>query len=113
VTVATSFEVRGIGCVRDATKSHVTYLGCAARDAHNTTPLASVRLHPTASIDAEGGTAVNNALDQHDGDPVTPDRIPAALIADEFFYDDDGATQTLSPSGITTYIEAGQPTDGE
>jgi hypothetical protein len=55
---------------------------------------------------------MNNALDQHDGDPVTPDRIPAALTASEFLYD-DGATQTFSPSGTTTYVEAGQPTDGE
>jgi hypothetical protein len=55
---------------------------------------------------------VNNALDRHGRDPVTTDRIPAALIAAEFLYD-DGATQTFSLSGITTYVEAGQPTDGE
>jgi hypothetical protein len=55
---------------------------------------------------------MTNGLDQHDGDPVTPDRIPAALTASEIVYD-DGATQTFLPSGTTTYVEKGQPTDGE
>jgi hypothetical protein len=55
---------------------------------------------------------MNNGVEQHDGDPVTPDRIPAALTAGEFLYD-DGATQIFSPSGATTYVEGGQPTSGE
>ena len=55
---------------------------------------------------------MTNGIDHHDGDPVTPDRIPAALTAGEFRYD-DGATQTFSPSGTTTYVEGGRPTNGE
>ena len=55
---------------------------------------------------------MTNGIDHHDGDPVTPDRIPAALTAAEFRYD-DGATQTFTPSGTTTYVEKGQPTNGE
>jgi hypothetical protein len=55
---------------------------------------------------------MSNGVEQHDGDPVTPDRIPAALTAGEIRYD-DGATQTFSPSGTTIYVEKGQPTNGE
>jgi hypothetical protein len=51
-------------------------------------------------------------LTYHDGDPIAPDRIPAALIADEFVYD-GGATQTFLPSGTTTYVEGGRPSAGE
>jgi hypothetical protein len=66
---------------------------------------------PTASND-QGEAAMTNALEYRDGDPIAPDRIPAALIADELVYD-DGATQTFLPSGTTTYVEGGRPTDGE
>lgn len=55
---------------------------------------------------------MNSGLEQRDGDPVAADRIPAALTAGEFIYD-DGATQTFSPSGTTKYVEGGQPTSGE
>ena len=55
---------------------------------------------------------MTNGLEYHDGDPVAPDRIPGALTAGELVYD-DGATQTFSPSGTTTYVEGGRPTGGE
>jgi hypothetical protein len=55
---------------------------------------------------------MNNELEHKDGDPVAADRIPAALTAGEFLYD-DGATQTFSPAGTTVYVEKGQPTNGE
>jgi hypothetical protein len=47
-----------------------------------------------------------------DGDPVTPDRIPAALTAGQFVYE-DGATQTFESTGTTVYVEQGRPTHGE
>jgi hypothetical protein len=47
-----------------------------------------------------------------DGDPVTADRVRAALTGGEFVYD-DGAIQTFEADGTTTYIDGGRPTRGE
>jgi hypothetical protein len=55
---------------------------------------------------------MDKVLEHQDGDPVTRDQIPAALTAGEFVYD-EGATQTFSPAGTTTYVEKGQPANGE
>jgi MOSC domain-containing protein YiiM len=46
-----------------------------------------------------------------DGDPVTPELIPAALTAGRFGYD-DGATQEFTRDGATTYTEHGRMTEG-
>lgn len=55
---------------------------------------------------------MNEEPRHHDGDPVAPDAIAAALTAGEFAYD-DGNTQVFEQSGTTTYIEGGRPTHGE
>ncbi|MEV4536579.1 hypothetical protein AB0J82_22605 [Asanoa sp. NPDC049518] len=47
-----------------------------------------------------------------DGDPVAADHMPAALTASPFVFE-DGATQTFTADGRTTYVENGRPTEGE
>jgi len=47
-----------------------------------------------------------------DGESVLAKDMVVALTGAEFVYS-DGATQTFDPKGSTTYVEGGQPTNGE
>jgi hypothetical protein len=47
-----------------------------------------------------------------DGEVVDASDIPVAVTAAPLRYD-DGAEQTFSPSGTTTYVELGRPTEGQ
>jgi hypothetical protein len=47
-----------------------------------------------------------------DGDPVRAKDIPEALTAATLVFG-DGATQTFTADGKTTYVENGRPTQGE
>lgn len=47
-----------------------------------------------------------------DGRPVGADEMTAALTASRFAFD-DGATQSFSADGRTTYVEGGSASDGE
>ena len=52
-----------------------------------------------------------DGLHAEDGDPVPAAQVPVALTAGDLVYD-DGAEQTFTPSGTTTYIEGGRVTQG-
>ena len=52
-------------------------------------------------------------LDVVDGEPVAASLIPRAVTAGELLFD-DGATQTFTVDGDTSYVEAdGRPTQGK
>lgn len=46
------------------------------------------------------------------GEPVAAADMAAALTASQFVFP-DGATQTFTENGQTTYVERGQPSTGE
>jgi hypothetical protein len=48
----------------------------------------------------------------HDHEPVTAADMTAALTSSQLAFS-DGATQTFTPDGRTTYVENGQPSAGE
>lgn len=56
-------------------------------------------------ISTSGGDVV-------DGEPVAAVDMVAALTAAEFVFE-DGATQTFTADGRTTYVERGRPSAGE
>ena len=51
-------------------------------------------------------------LNVADGDLVLAKDMPDALTAATLIFG-DGATQTFTPNGMTTYVEHGRPTQGE
>jgi hypothetical protein len=53
-----------------------------------------------------------NELDVDDGDPVAATHMTDALTAATLVFG-DGATQTFTPDGRTTYTESGRASSGE
>lgn len=68
-------------------------------------------LSPASAPQPRETTLTLEGITPADGDPVSPEFIPAALTAGRFRYE-DGAEQEFSSDGATTYVEQGQASRG-